>query len=720
VIMRRGEIHPWIQEFWGKHDDPLLNISKSIGLTHAYLAQQSMLRSILNDGVANGYIFDNVGKAKGLVALKVKTEENMRRYPSLFRKDADGKIIGEWFVSPLVRDAIQDLEPKADTYGPIWNVFRSLTGYSMAAKTVYSPMALVRDFLSNITLLTIHGHMTPGFAAGPSTWAKSLSANAREVGIDRLLQAVLSQVRGNKSLFSDKQAALFDKLHFRTNELGVTGNNMVNEVVKELTKESSKRFELRGKDVNRLVKAIHSGLSHTADFFAETRALSDDIPKMVAWVNEVLRLSKFHPDMTQEEAEVRAAKKVRMYMPTQSETSDFIKQWRKNPFFSPFLTFSGEIVRTMFNTYKLGAQEMKSDSVGEKILGFHRIGMMTAMITVLPAIIQSAISKFRPEDDPPVKTDELATALPRFVSGWQKDNMLLWLGKEGNKHTYLDLSYLAPYDLVHGILNGTARELFTNPDNVTIPGKVGAALEKAFDEAIKPVAKEQLLTGAIIDTMRNQREPGDKFGLYNDKLATEWEKWTARLGNVWQQALEPGIVKSARGVLKGWNQEVDNSGRAYEFWNEIRSLFGAKTMSQDIPTRLMRNGNGYARDLSDATMYASQPFSSAGTQDDEALIKAFARMNEAKLKVVGEIRKDWLAAQALGMTAEEATKSLTISHLPKDAVAAAISNEYVREPLSKQLLEKAAANGQALGQDRMALYRRAVEAYPAKQKVLNY
>jgi hypothetical protein len=430
VIKRRGEIHPWIQEFWGKHDDPLLNISKSIGLTHAYLAQQSMLRSILNDGVRDGYIFDDVGKAKGLVALKdMKSAEDLRKYPSLFRKDANGKIIGEWFVSPLVRDAIQDLEPKADTYGTIWNVFRSLTGYSMAAKTVYSPMAVVRDFLSNITLLTIHGHMTPGFAAGPSTWAKSLSANAREVGIDRLLQAVLSPVRGNKSLFSDKQAALFDKLHFRTNELGVTGNIMVNEVVKELTKESSKRFELRGKDVNRLVKAIHSGLSHTADSFAETRALSDDIPKMVAWVNEVLRLSKFHPNMTQEEAEVRAAKKVRMYMPSQSETSDLIKLLRKQPFAAPFITFSGEIVRTMFNTYKLGAQEMKSDSVGEKILGFHRIAGMTAMITVLPAIIQSAISKFRPEDDPPVKTDELATALPRFVSdgrritcfyGWAK------------------------------------------------------------------------------------------------------------------------------------------------------------------------------------------------------------------------------------------------------------------------------------------------------------
>jgi len=721
VIKRRGEIHPWIQEFWGKHDDPLLNISKSIGLTHAYLAQQSMLRTILNDGVRDGYIFDDVGKAKGLVALKDMTSaEDLRKYPSLFRKDADGKIIGEWFVSPLVRDAIQDLEPKADTYGTIWNVFRSLTGYSMAAKTVYSPMALVRDFLSNITILGIHGHLTPGFAAGPSSWSKSLAANAREVGLDKVLQAILSPVRGKAPLLSDAQVKAFDKLLFRADELGITGNQMTTSVIRELTGEHSKRHDLRGASVNKLLKALSSGLSATNEFFSEWRALSDDIPKLVAWVNETLRTSQFHPHMTQAEAEEAAAKKVRMVMPTYSETSDFIKQWRKNPFFSPFLTFSGEIVRTMINTYKLGAQEMKSDSVSEKILGFHRIAGMTAMITVLPAIIQSAVSKFRPEDDPPVKTDELATALPRFVSGWQKENMLLWLGKEGNKHTYLDLSYLAPYDVIHGILTGTARELFTNPDNVTIPGKVSAALQKAFDEATKPVAKEQLLTGAIIDTMRNQREPGDKFGLYNDKLATGWEKWTASLSNIWQQALEPGIVKSARGILKGINQEVDGSGRAYETGNEIRSLFGAKTMSQDIPTRLMRNGNSYARDLSDATMYASQPFSSAGTQDDEALIKAFARMNEAKLKVVGEIRKDWLAAQALGMTAEEATKSLAISHLPKDMVAAAVSNEYVREPLSKQLLEKASANGQALGQDRIALYRRAVEAYPVKQKVLNY
>jgi hypothetical protein len=637
---------------------------------------------------------------------------------------ANGNIIGEWFVPPLVRDAIQDLdlEPespaKSDSFkAKLWDAYRSLTGYSMAAKTVYSPMALVRDFLSNITLLTIHGHMTPGFAAGPSTWAKSLSANAREVGLDQMLSAIMSPVRGKAPVFTQAQMKKLDALLSRSDELGITGNQMTTSVIKELTKEHSKRFDLRGKDVNRLLKALSSGLHNTAEFFMEWRALSDDIPKLVAWVNETLRTSKFHPDMTQAEAEEAAAKKVRMVMPTPSEASDFVKSWRSNPFFSPFFTFSGEIVRTMINTYKLGALEMKSTSTAEKLLGFHRMAMMTSMITVLPAVIQSAISKFRPEDDPPVKTDELATALPRFVSGWQKENMLLWLGKEGNKHTYLDLSYLAPYDVIHGILNGTARELFTNPDNVTIPGKVSAALEKAFDEAIKPVAKEQLLTGAVIDTMRNQREPGDKFGLYNDKLATSWEKWTASLGNVWQQALEPGIVKSARGIMKGINQEVDSSGRAYETGNEIRSLFGAKTMSQDIPTRLMRNGNGYARDLSDATMYASQPFSSAGTQDDEALIKAFARMNEAKLKVVGEIRKDWLAAQALGMTAEEATKSLTISHLPKDAVAAAISNEYVREPLSKQLLEKAATNGQALGQDRMALYRRAVEAYPAKQKV---
>ena len=725
VIKRRGEIHPWIQEFWGKHDDPLLNISKSIGLTHAYLAQQSMLRSILNDGVANGYIFDDVGKARGLVPLKDKTEENMRRYPSLFRKDADGKIIGEWFVSPLVKDAIKDLEPespaKSDSFkAKLWDAYRSLTGYSMAAKTVYSPMALVRDFLSNITILAIHGHMTPGFAAGPSTWAKSLAANAREVGLDQMLSAIMSPVRGKAPVFTNEQMKKLDALLSRSDELGITGNQMTTSVIKELTKEHSKRFDLRGKDVNRLLKALSSGLHNTAEFFMEWRALSDDIPKLVAWVNETLRTSQFHPEMTQARAEEAAAKKVRMVMPTYSETSDFIKGWRKQPFFSPFVTFSGEIVRTMINTYKLGAMEMKSTSTAEKLLGFHRIAGMTAMITVLPAIIQSALAKFRPEDDPPVKTDELATALPRFVSGWQKENMLLWLGKEGNKHTYLDLSYLAPYDVIHGILNGTARELFTNPDNVTIPGKVSAALEKAFNEAIKPVAKEQLLTGAIIDTLRNQREPGDKFGLYNDKLATSWEKWTASLSNIWQQALEPGIVKSLRGVVKGLNEEVDSSGRAYETWNEVRSIFGAKTMSQDIPTRLMRNGNGYARDLSDATMYASQPFSSAGTQDDESLIKAFARMNEAKLKVVGEIRKDWLAAQALGMTAEEATKSLSISHLPKDMVAAAISNEYVREPLSKQLLEKAATNGQALGQDRMALYRQAVEAYPAKQKVLNY
>jgi hypothetical protein len=702
ILKRRGDIPTEIQELWGRHTDPLVNATKTHTLIGALMASDRMYRGIVEDGIAKGYFFKKSGETTGIVPLLEYSEQNKKAYPHLFQPGTNEPYYGV----PILRDALAELRPQQgspDSVGAtVWSWMMKATGFSMAMKTVASVQATFRDLLSNLVVMTVNGNV--------GAWKhlpESMKLYFRDTG--NFMQP--------KDMM--KRQAMDDLIHGAL-ERRVMATNVTVNSVQDLLDGLASEQSLLHPTVAKAVNSAGNVLGAVKRTAVKARAFSDDVTKLALYLHEFERMKRWHPKMGEKEQLDRAAEKVRMISPTYSETSLAVSTLRRQPFIAPFVTFSAEVLRISYTTLKLAGQEMRSNVRGEQIAGLARAAGMTTMLTLIPAAI-AAMSRFGKDDDDDklVDGDELHVALTRFISPWQQGNQLMWAGREGNRHSYFDASYLLPFDLLGDTIHLVYRELAENPDNITALDKLTGALEKALMRLTKPF-KEQIAFGSILDVVRNQQGAEGPQELYDSEVDSWLEKFAKSAGHIYHQAVEPGVVRSGRLILKGINKDVDGSGRAYNTFNEWMATIGFKLMAQDIDTRLQRLANENYQSLSKITMIASVPFGSKGTQDSGDLTDAFNKMNDARRKVLGESRKDWLAAQKLGMTASEATQQLVASNLTKDDVAAIVNNRYMRHGLSDIIVKRAQGSGRGLGQDRVAIYNDAFSAYPAMQPLLDY
>jgi hypothetical protein len=489
---------------------------------------------------------------------------------------------------------------------------------------------------------------------------------------------------------------------------GVFGDNVTQNLINELTAglgSDKKAIGLKAKIMGAkwLEKATLKPAKALYDTAGRAYSVPDDFWKAVNYYGEQSRVAKFRPGATQAEIDQEAAEIVKNTLPTYSRAPEVVKFLRRQPILAPFITFPSEMVRIAYGQLMTGVNQIKEGHrTGNKELrtaGIRRalwLAITGATFYSLPSALRMLLG-FDQEDE-----DDLR----KHLAPWQKNATILPLFTEDRSKgiKYMDVSYMNPYDVLFRPLRSIMRNL--RDDDVA---GTQIALE-AVMEAADPVLSEQILLSAILDARSGKTQTGRPIWQEKDDQATKLAKSAAY---VVQQALTPGTISTGQRIFKAADAQVSTSGMAYELTNELVAVLGPRVSTLDVQTTMRIAGGQFRGETLDARSVFTRTIKNRGTQSDSAILKSYVEADELMLRSFRDLREKYVGAIELGtMTRSEVIKSLSNSGLSKATIGDLLANRYRRIELRREDLVDVKREGTKLGQDRLSLYRQALDLVP--------
>ena len=187
--------------------------------------------------------------------------------------------------------------------------------------------------------------------------------------------------------------------------------------------------------------------------------------------------------------------------------------------------------------------------------------------------------------------------LRRFLPDWQKNSQLLLTKNKDGKVSYVDVSFLDPYDYWKKASGAFVRSLTARDDAEAMERITRGAMEAA-GELLRPFKSEQLVSGAVVDVIRNQDATGRPIYNPQDTGFNIASKTTDRL---WK-AFSPRAFDVAGRVLKAGTGDVNDSGRAYNLFNELGgAALGQRITEVNVEADLGFKASKFSRDIRDAS-----------------------------------------------------------------------------------------------------------------------
>lgn len=661
ILKLRGDIPKEIRDLWGQHDDASLNFAKTYASIATFLENNKFLRGVLADGLQEGYLWKE-GVSQGprpAGYVEIVGGEGAKSMAPL----------AGTYGPPILRDAFQEyVNPLVQDW------LGTITTAAMKAKTVYSIGSIVRNFIGNPGFMLANGNV---FTGNLGDAAQTAWANFRKMG--------------------DKE---WREKTSRMYELGVFGDNIGPQVLKELSQRAKKLSSVNS-PAQGLLKSMGEKLSGVRETFEGVYSGVDDFWKVYAFDSEYNKLRWANPDAPQAELEQQAADIVRNTVPTYSESPQIVRSLFKGQvgkFVAPFITFTTEVIRVTYGAAKQTATELQSSNPRIKAIGAARLAGLMAIAT-LPGIIEEASkSMFGYDDD---DEEALRSGLPE----WQKNATLLFLPPDAKGNVrFVDLSYLNPYNY----FTDTIKAITRGVENGDSPTSIGQqALTGATGQLFGPFLSEQIAFGAYADVIRNQKANGTDVYNPQDRPENIAKDVTWRL----MQPFIPGTVDSAIRIYKASQGEVNPAGKQYDLMNEIMSpVLGQRISTNDRNQVFQFQVGRFNGTRNDAAKLFSETFSNQGTVKPGDVADAYARANEARMRIYQSLRDNYLGSLALGMTKKEAVDIMKSKGAGEDAINQVLSGTYWRYEPSAQSIRKV----QEQFPERVAEFRQAFRATPAR------
>jgi hypothetical protein len=650
ILDARGNIAPEIQALWGRYEDPTINYAKTVMKISTLVANHQFLAETRALGLQEGWLYEGDDHPPGY--LKIASENNKSLAP----------LSGLYGNRDLVEALYAMYPPAGIAENYEWvKFFAKLTGMSMASKTVLSAASHVRNFAGNFLNLAASGNLGINDILNGGRYKKALDLTIR-------------------STFSNASAQQFKDTIKELVELGVLNESLTAGLLNDLigTKRVAKDpAEFSNWIVNMLAKKMPAAIWDNAQ---KSYQSGDEFFKVVIYLSELDKYRKAMPQWSEQKLKENAAKIARDVHWTYSLSPVAVGKIKQFPFIAPFITFTTEVIRTTKNTMELAYREIKEGNrTGNKELaaiGWKRVrGMFVAAFA--PSMIAGAIgiqAGISGEDD-----DDLR----RFLPDWQKNSQLLVFKNKDGKVSFVDVSYLDPYEYWKRPITAFLRALGADSESTAMERIAQGAVD-AGAQLLNPFAAEQILSGAILDIARNKKESGQE--LWNPQ--DTGTRIAAKIGDHLWNAMEPGTLVTGGRIWDAWTGKVSDSGRSYGLINELASVgLGQRVSELDVEQSLGFKASQYSRNLRDASSLFTREFSNKGTRSADQIMDAYNRANDATFDLGKEFREDLLSAIRLGKISQKrAQEILSASRLSKEDIKMLRTGRYLRyEPSPQQI-----------------------------------
>lgn len=650
TLKRRRELSDEWLELLGENRNVRINYVQSVANNAQLIANHRYLTQALEAGLQGGFFQRKPTVVDGVsYDARIAAEGN----PSLAPLDGI-------YTTKEIKDALTEQFAQGKEHWLVSGVLKA-NGFAKLAKTVLSAMTHVRNYVSNGLISAAHGHLRP-FKVAAAT-ASSLRRTGAKGGIrDSFAGGITGQTREE-----------WEAAWTRASELGVVASGAasgeVRKVVEEVWGDANVPAEyMYG---NKMKLMLRAGVERASAFYQ----LGDDAWKFNGYGIEVQRMRKAFPDASQAEVEQMAADRILEGYTDYSKLPELVQLIRKLPVIGAFVAFPTEIVRITHNLPRRAYKDLTSGNAELRKQGAIRLAGTLAAFTIPEtiAMVSRILNNMDAEDDENLRL---------FVAPWSKESTLVWTGvdEEGNP-TFIDFSYVDPFAYVKKPFMAMLRGVLSTDEDFE------DAAVSALSEAAEPWIGEDILFGAVVDTLRNKKSSG---GRVYDEAAT-WDDKVKEIGLHIANAVEPGTVSSIQRIMKGYNDEVSTYGRKFDFEDEMISVFsGQRITTIDIKGSLGWRASDFNRDWTDSTQTLSQGLKvGTTTMEDDDIRDLYERTERQRRQSFRELYRASLAAQSLGLTADDVIESLESSGMSKKRARSVVDGRYEPYMPSKSFMKSA-------------------------------
>lgn len=609
TLKRRKEIAPEIRELLGEYHDVEINFAKTVTKMSRLVANHKFLKRVLEIGKREGFLFDEDNKPLNRSVAKIAAEGSEVLAP-----------LNGLYTYPEVEQAFRDALGTQEK-GVAWvDALVRLNGIVKYSKTVLSPTTAMRNIWSAFFFTVANGHFDM------THLVKSLSMRKEYFGGD-----------------TDKAKLEYLK---KLKRLGVVYDSPYAGEMMDLLHDS------RLEDTLFKAKPL-AGINKLNELAQKFYAYGDDMWKIVGFENEKVLLMK-HKRMSEEDAEVAAAERIRNTYPTYSMTGRFTQSLRRFPLAGTFVSFPAEVIRTTYHMLRYLKQDFKDspEYAMRKVAGL-------ALVSSLAFAAQGMSKALMGMDD------EEEEAVRDMAAPWQKNSNLMFLGRDDNGNVqYLDLSFLDPYNYFKRPINAMMRD--QSVDEMAV---------QSASEMLTPFFGEDITFGTLREIYTNKKETGGTVFNEQDSVTNQ----TMDIADHLRKGLQPGVANNIERMFKAVNGDISASGKEYKVEDEMAALFGFRSSTVDPKTALYYQSFDFKQSKTDASRVLKHVLRNPNEVSQSELTDARDIMINSRGQSYERMMRLVKSAKKSGMSNAEIRKVLKLSGISQKDIMSLMLGRMPKE-----------------------------------------
>ena len=642
ILKKRKDIAPEIRALLGEYDDPRINYAKTTAKMARLIYNTQFLDRVRDIGTGD-FLFTEDDRPPNMTRIAVEGNKTLEPLNGMYAP----------------RDVVEAFETFGQNkdWGPFFEPIIRLNGAIKFGKTVLAPTTQMRNFMSAAFFAVMNGHFDA------TQTLRSISVMREYFTRD-----------GDKG-----KLAYLRKLK----KLGVVYDTpFAGEMMRLL--EDTRLIDPNEQDLD----PIRGTVKKLATVAQRMYQFGDDFWKIVGFENEKNNL--MGTGLSEAEAEVEAANRIRNTYPTYSMVGALVNSLRRFPLAGTFVSFPSEIIRTAYNVIELSVKDMATPE--RRAMGFRRLAGIAMVSGFAKALQEMSKEIFDVSDD-----EEEAIRL--LAPYWAENSNLVFMGrdKDGNLE-YLDISFLDPYNYFKRPINAAMREQ---------PWE--ESFKQSAAEMTRPFFGVDIAAGALFDIARNEKPTGGNVYFDTDTL----QKQAADIASYLGQSIEPGIAGNFRRTYRAIEAPETTYGKVYTVEDETLAFFGFRSTTFNPRSALSFRVNDISDMRSEATQVLNRAIRDPNKVGEEGLTEAIERSLQMRERTFSEALRLIGAARSAGMDDQALTETLRAGGISRREIGALLDGrvpELILSPTSMRNSYRRALQSQSAEKAEQLLMRYGIAA----------
>jgi hypothetical protein len=388
-------------------------------------------------------------------------------------------------------------------------------------------------------------------------------------------------------------------------------------------------------------------------------ASSENVMRYMWFQAEKAAYRKAFPAMAEAELEAYAARVVRSTTTNYAMIPETLRKASTAGILGTFVNFPYEQFRHAFNIARIAKEDMTKGAATNNpalvAVGARRLAAFLAAAAGTGAVAAWSMRKegISPEQD---------AAYRRRFAPWDRNQSLIYQGREGDNIAYMNQSYVNPQAVLLAGGSAAAR---------------GESLEQAATNFLK-AGQETFGGGSVLlnpglETLLNRTERGRQISSPEDSAAKQAND---RISYLADRAYSPGFLNSLSRIAKGYKGETGPDGQVYTLGDAMQRLFGRRINRVNLPYRFEREAFDMSRRLAEVhSSYAGVRRREEANAPEK--VDAAYQIGEQRRQVVFKDLTQYIAdARVLGYDEEKTVGWLRKGGVPAEIALGALEGRY--------------------------------------------